>query len=198
MDLVAVGLSLRSASLPALETLSEGAALARAEERARALPGVRESVRLVTCHRALLLLGVSPPLRNAPSVPEAGSATAASHRRGGPAANLSLAREVRRILGEAAGIAEGSDADAVLALSGADAFRHLVRLACGLESPIEGETEILGQLRAAYAAAVERGPAGRITGGAMHRVFRAARRIRAQAGFPSASPSWGELLAGAI
>lgn len=198
MDLVSLGLSLRSASLPALEALSEGARLARAEERVRALPGVRESVRLVTCQRALLLLGVSHPLRNASSDSVAGSAATVSHRRGDSAATLSLVREARRILAEEAGIAGGSEPDGIITLSGPDAFRHLVRLACGLESPIEGETEILGQLRAAYAAAVERGAAGRITGGAMHRVFRAARRIRANAGLPAVSPSWGEFLADTI
>jgi uroporphyrin-III C-methyltransferase len=194
MDIIAVGLSLRSASLPALEALSDHAVLARAESRVRALPGVRESVRLATCQRVLLLLGVSHPLRNASSGSEAGSAASVSHRRGGPAAIL---EDARRILAEEAGIAEAIEGG-VTAVAGAEAFRHVLRLACGLESPLEGETEILGQIRAAYAAAVERGATGRIMGGAMHRVFRAARRIRSQAGFAAVSSSWGEFLAETI
>jgi|GEM_PF-2738824 uroporphyrin-III C-methyltransferase len=185
MDLVALGLSLRSGSLPGLETLPADARLARAEERMRALPGVRESVRLATGDRALLLLGVSYPLRNAPSDPEAGSAAAASHRHVGPAHTL---EDARLILAEEAGIAD-EDRNRVTALAGADAFGHVVRLVCGLESPVAEDTDLLDRLRAAYAEAVERGAAGRILGGAMHRVFRAARRIGARQAGPASRPS---------
>lgn len=40
---------------------------------------------------------------------------------------------------------------------GADAFRHLVRVASGLESRIPGEPHVLGQVRAALAAATQTG-----------------------------------------
>lgn len=60
---------------------------------------------------------------------------------------------------------------------GADAIRHAVRVACGLESAVEGEDEILGQVRRAWLDA----SAARALSPALDAVFRIAARTGRQA-----------------
>jgi len=61
-------------------------------------------------------------------------------------------REVRIAMAEPAAQPSGTMADAAgyELHSGAEAYRFLLQLACGLESEIAGETEILGQIKQAW------------------------------------------------
>jgi glutamyl-tRNA reductase len=67
-------------------------------------------------------------------------------------------------------------------LEGADVARHLFRVAAGVDSPVFGESQILGQVQTAYAAA----RAHRTTGPLTHRLFRSAfavgERVRTETG----------------
>lgn len=65
-------------------------------------------------------------------------------------------------------------------LSGAACVRHLLRVAAGLDSMVLGETEILGQLKQAYAAAVERGAATSAIHRLFQHTFRAAKHVRTE------------------
>ena len=61
---------------------------------------------------------------------------------------------------------------------GRDAVRHLFRVGASLDSMVVGEPQILGQLKAAYAQAVEADSAGLVLHRAFHKAFGVAKRVR--------------------
>ena len=65
---------------------------------------------------------------------------------------------------------------------GRDAIHHLFRVACSLDSMVVGEPQILGQLKAAYAAARERGALSGTLDGLLMRSFGVAKRVRSETG----------------
>lgn len=72
--------------------------------------------------------------------------------------------------------------DAGRILEGIEAVRHLFRVAAGLESPIIGEHEILGQVRRAWLRAREEGKTGPLLDLVFHRAMVAGRRARSETG----------------
>ncbi|MDD2605004.1 MAG: glutamyl-tRNA reductase [Desulfobacterales bacterium] len=63
-----------------------------------------------------------------------------------------------------------------------DAVRHLFRVASSLDSMVVGEPQILGQIKAAYGAAIHRRASGVILNRLLHRTFFVAKRIRTETG----------------
>jgi len=61
-----------------------------------------------------------------------------------------------------------------------DSLRHLFRVACGMESMVLGETEILGQLKQAYELARQHHHTGGRLNKAFQRAFNVAKQIRTQ------------------
>lgn len=57
-------------------------------------------------------------------------------------------------------------------------IRHMFRVACGLDSMILGEPQILGQMKTAYQAAYEAGTLGKYLGKLFHHTFSAAKKVR--------------------
>ena len=57
-------------------------------------------------------------------------------------------------------------------------IRHMFRVACGLDSMVLGEPQILGQMKTAYQAAYEAGTLGKNLGKLFHHTFSAAKKVR--------------------
>jgi len=70
-----------------------------------------------------------------------------------------------------------------------DAIRHLFRVASSLDSMMVGEPQILGQVKQAYALAVEKKTSGVILNRLMHRAFRVAKRVRTETGVSESAVS---------
>jgi glutamyl-tRNA reductase len=57
-------------------------------------------------------------------------------------------------------------------------YRHIFRVACGLDSMILGEPQILGQMKTAYQAAYDAGTLGKHLGKLFQHTFTAAKKVR--------------------
>ncbi|HZF02597.1 MAG TPA: glutamyl-tRNA reductase [Methylomirabilota bacterium] len=68
--------------------------------------------------------------------------------------------------------------DKLYALAGSQSLQHLFKVACGLDSMVLGETEILGQLKDAYKLAHQHGHTGARLNKAFQRAFHVAKHIR--------------------
>jgi glutamyl-tRNA reductase len=68
--------------------------------------------------------------------------------------------------------------DELYTLTEPQSLHHLFKVACGLDSMVLGETEVLGQLKEAYALAQRHGHTGTRLNKAFQRAFHAAKHIR--------------------
>ena len=73
--------------------------------------------------------------------------------------------------------------------SGLEAVAHLFRVACGLDSMVLGETQILGQIKDAYQFATLAGTTATILNRLFHKSFAVAKRVRTETGIGTAEVS---------
>jgi glutamyl-tRNA reductase len=153
-DIVIVGMSHRSAPIDVRESVAFEAAYVReALGRLRAYPSIQESAILSTCNRVEVV--------------------AASSNSGSAAEEIKSFLAQRRDRKDRDGLE-----DHVYVHRGAEAVRHLFRVAASLDSMVVGEPQILGQLKEHYNAARAAGTVGTILHRLFHRSFSVAKRVR--------------------
>ena len=83
--------------------------------------------------------------------------------------------------------------DEIYTLSEPQSLHHLFEVACGLDSMVLGETEILGQLKQAYELALTRRHTGGKLNKAFQRAFNVAKHIRTETSIQRGSVSVGSV-----
>ena len=81
--------------------------------------------------------------------------------------------------------------DEIYSLNEPQSLHHLFKVACGLDSMVLGETEILGQLKKAYDLALQHGHTGRRLNKAFQRAFNVAKHVRTETNIQRGSISVG-------
>ncbi len=150
MNVLCLGVSHQTASVEVREKFAvPDVELARVSTELGALPGIAESVIVSTCNRVEF---------------------------------YAAAENVAEAMGSLQGFLEQRSGFAGQApfytLDGPGSINHLFRVVCGLESMIIGETEILGQVKKAYAAASASGTTSRHLNKLFQRAFNVAKEIR--------------------
>ena len=166
MHLLAVGMDHRIAPLQLRERCTWPAEALSAPLQALRCPELVEAALLCTCNRTEVY-GVAAD----------------------PAAAVAHAAEV---LAARAGWAAAELRAHLYVLVGAeDVLRHLCRVACGLESLVLGETQVLAQVKEAYQRSAEAGTVGRLLHGLFHQALFCSKRVHAETALAAASTSIG-------
>jgi glutamyl-tRNA reductase len=155
--LTLVGLNHRSAPL----SLREQACFAEDElpgalQRIRESTGVAEAMILATCNRVEILIRTSE--------------------------GRGQAGEIREFLAKERGLDDGTLDRHAYVHEGLQAVRHIFSVACGLDSMVLGEPQILGQLKRAYAVARQSGSTGPVLDRLLQHALSAAKRVRTSTG----------------
>jgi len=155
MPIFVAGISHHTAPLELRERLAitPGAYAAKVEELRESV-GLREAVILSTCNRTELY-------------------GAARDQLGGKLAEW-LLKQGEITPEEAPGL--------VYQHADRDAIRHLFRVACGLDSMVLGEPQIMGQLKGAWEAARDAGGLGKYTDRLFQRAFSVSKNVRTNTG----------------
>jgi glutamyl-tRNA reductase len=95
-------------------------------------------------------------------------------------ASTPSALDVAKALGASKGVDASGLSDALYRHEGAEAVRHLFRVASSLDSMVLGETQIIGQVRDAYAAAKDAGSTGRVFNRLFQRALAVAKRVHTE------------------
>jgi glutamyl-tRNA reductase len=83
--------------------------------------------------------------------------------------------------------------DEIYTLNEPQSIHHLFKVACGLDSMVLGETEILGQLKNAYALALQHRHTGARLNKAFQRAFNVAKHVRTETSIQRGSISVGSV-----
>ncbi len=164
-EIIILGLNHRSAPIEVRESVAvESSYLAEALGQLRHYPSIQEGVIVSTCNRVEVVAAVSD------------QRLACEHIK----AFLDQSRANQRL---------GALDEYLYTYYGADAVRHLFRVAASLDAMVVGEPQILGQLKDYYSAAQRTGAVGPILHRLFHRSFSVAKRVRTETGIASRAVS---------
>ncbi len=102
-------------------------------------------------------------------------------------------REVADALAAERGVQPEDFAPYFYSYSGEEAVRHLCRVACGIDSMVVGETDILGQVREAFSTSAANGAAGKFFSNLFQTVFATAKTVHTQTGISKNKVSVGSV-----
>jgi glutamyl-tRNA reductase len=154
MKVSLIGLSHHTAPVEVRERVAiQESSLGEALEAFKRASGAEETLILSTCNRVELTA----------ALPEGADAGA-----------------MARFLAEARGLSPEWLEPYLYRYDDEKAIRHLFRVAASLDSMVVGEPQVLGQLKAAYAAARERGTLGGFLDTVLSRAFAVAKRVRSE------------------
>ncbi len=172
MNVLLVGLNHNTAPVGARERLAfSEARLGAALQRLVSESEVAEAVILSTCNRVEVIV-----------VPDAPTAQAAE--------------AVTRFLCDVHDLRSGQVRPHLYVHQSSAAVRHVMRVASSLDSMIVGESQILGQVKRAYAIATAAGTVGRHLHRLFERAFAVAKRVRAETGIGAHAISLGSVSVG--
>jgi glutamyl-tRNA reductase len=167
MDLICLGLNHRTAPVEVRERFAVMTPkLGEASQEMAALAGVSEAVVISTCNRTEFYL-------------------AADH-----------GSETLRLTEEALIQEHGLPTDAghhFYRMERAEAARHLCRVVSGLDSMMLGETEIFGQVKLAYQAALDAGTTGGVLNRLFQRAFSVGKKVRTDTQIQEGATSVGNV-----
>lgn len=153
MALVTLGINHRTAPVDLRERVAFSSdRMAEAFAELKAFSGASEAAILSTCNRTELYL----------------------------AGNDDCAPAVLRWLAGFHGLPAGDLEEALYVYRDAEAVRHVMRVAAGLDSMVLGEPQIFGQLKDAYAMAREHGASGGFLSRLFEQTFSVAKRVRTE------------------
>ena len=168
MPLVVIGLSHHSSPVTVRERFAfPDATIPAALEKLRQAGLVTEVVILSTCNRVEIYAATERPARQA--MPE-----------------------LRQFLLDHHNYRDPIDAE-IYFYSEPESLEHLFKVACGLDSMVVGETEILGQLKQAYETALQHKKTGRHLNKAFQKAFNVAKQIRTETNIQRGSVSVGSV-----
>lgn len=153
MSIIVFGVSHKTAPIDVREKVAlDGEQLSTALEGARTAIGAREAVILSTCNRTEFYLA------------------------GDKSPEGQLADWLVRFKALDPALVDGH----FYTLEGPQAIRHTLRVACGLDSMVLGEPQILGQLKQAYQASETEGSIGKTLSKLMQYAFTVAKKVRTE------------------
>ncbi len=151
MTLLAVGLNHKTAPVDVRERLTFGPDIIVAALRnAMEKEGLDETVILSTCNRTEIYCAANRHTRN----------------------------DICRWMSQFHGLDPAVVSPALYSFTDEEAVQHLLGVACGLDSLVLGEPQILGQVKAAYQTASDSGTTGKLLERLFQHTFSAAKQIR--------------------
>lgn len=168
MPIIVIGLSHHSSPVTVRERFAfPEATIPATLEMLRQSRIVDEAVILSTCNRVEIYAATESPARQA-------------------------AQELRQFLLTHHDYRDPIDAE-IYSYAEAEALEHLFKVACGIDSMVVGETEILGQLKKAYDTALQNKQTGRHLNKAFQKAFHVAKHIRTETNIQRGSVSVGSV-----